>query len=136
MVYYWAAHQGMNMFQFLMDWIKIVFILICVQRFLSANPKVAIKRLPPIGSSFKLKDLQTCQFVDKTNLLARLLTDKGVDLGVFLFIPARRRVGKSSAMDMLAAMAKGEKEYFQGYAVSKDDSPFTIGAEKFPVIKV
>jgi hypothetical protein len=56
--------------------------------------------------------------------------------GTFLHAPAMRRVGKSTTVDMLAAMARGEKEMFEGYAVNSADSPFCIGEQPLSLIRL
>lgn len=55
---------------------------------------------------------------------------------VFVHAPAMRRSGKSTTISMLAAMARGERELFEGMDVNAEDSPFCIGEQKFSVIQL
>jgi hypothetical protein len=47
-----------------------------------------------------------------------------------------RRIGKSTTIKMLAAMAKGDRELFQGMTVNKPGSPFEIGKSPYSVIQL
>ena len=68
-----------------------------------------------------VSSLQACLVVDKTDLLARILINRGpARTERFLVATAPRRFGKSFALTplmQLAAMAKGEKHWFDGYHV-------------------
>ena len=88
---------------------------------------------PPLaGSNMRWDDLAET-YIDKTFLLAKILSKDTHD---FIVAPGMRRVGKSTTVKMLAAMARGERELFDGMDVNKDDSPFTIGKDSFSVIQL
>jgi hypothetical protein len=98
---------------------------------------LAVRRLsvsvgrPPPSPGLSAIDLKRYAYVDKTHLLARILTDDPRHSpGQFLHTPAMRRIGKSTTIRFLAAMARGDKktkELFEGMAVNESDSPFSIG---------
>ena len=76
------------------------------------------ERLPLRLGSGHVSSLQTSLVVDKTDLLARILTNDGpAGTEPFLVATAPRRFGKSFAVMQLAAMARGEKHSFDGYHV-------------------
>ena len=76
------------------------------------------ERLPLRLGTGHAPSLQTFLVVDKTDLLARILTNVGpAGTDPFLVATAPRRFGKSFAVKQLAAMAKGEKHWFDGYHV-------------------
>jgi hypothetical protein len=81
-------------------------------------------------------DLQQYKYVDKTALLARIMAKGPSNPGTFLHAPAMRRVGKSTTVKMLAAMARGEKDMFEGMQVNAEDSLFQIGERDFSVIQL
>jgi hypothetical protein len=81
-------------------------------------------------------DLQQYKYVDKTALLARIMAKGPSNPGTFLHAPAMRRVGKSTTVDMLAAMARGEKHKFEGMDVNASDTLFHIGERDFSVIQL
>lgn len=85
---------------------------------------------PPPGNSLDLKEFK---YVDKTHFLAQILSKEQPQ---FIHAPAMRRIGKSTTIDMLEEMVKGNREPFEGYAVNKPDSPFQIGEQKFVCIKL
>ncbi len=106
-----------------------------MQRSWSWRRLSTIVRTPPFPSS--PLDTKRFAYVDKTHLLARILSNEyEITSGVFLHAPAMRRVGKSTTIAMLAAMAKGDMEMFDGMAVSKPDSPFVIEKGKYHVIQL
>jgi hypothetical protein len=45
-------------------------------------------------------------------------------------------MGKSTVIQMLAEMAKGKKQLFQGMAVNQPNSPFEIGKMELSVIQL
>jgi hypothetical protein len=46
--------------------------------------------------------------------------------GPFIFAPSMRRIGKSVTVNMLAAMASGQRDMFNGYAVNNPGSSFKM----------
>jgi hypothetical protein len=100
---------------------------------------VSVRRPPP-SPGLSAIDLKRYKYVDKTGLLARILTDDPKHSpGQFLHAPAMRRIGKSTTIRFLAAMARGDKktkELFEGMAVNEPDSPFSIGEIPLSVIQL
>ena len=76
--------------------------------------------------------LQKYNYVDKTALLARIMSTEAT----FLIATSMRRSGKSLVLNQLAEMARGNLALFEGYEVTKDDSPFKFGAQKFSLIQL
>jgi hypothetical protein len=67
---------------------------------------------------------------DKTGLLARILSDNSDHSArPFLHAPAMRRIGKSTTIKMLPAMAGGDRELFQGMAVNEPGLLSTLERE-------
>jgi hypothetical protein len=56
--------------------------------------------------------------------------------GTYIFAPSMRRIGKSATLDMLEAMASGQRDMFNGYAVNNPGSSFKIGETIYSVIKL
>ena len=77
-------------------------------------------RALPWNGRASLRSLQTCLMVDKTALLARILTEDDTGTEPFLIATAPRRFGKSFVVKQLAALARwddADKRAFAGYAV-------------------
>jgi len=69
--------------------------------------------------------------------LLRILSDNSDHSArPFLHAPAMRRIGKSMTIKMLAAMAGGDRELFQGMAVNESRSPFEIVKSTYSVIQM
>jgi len=114
---------------------------------------------PPLPGSSNLA-LSQYNYVDKTEMFAYILSEKGTfffsfcetlllirvvfkneihwlfSASKFIFAPSMRRIGKSVAVNMLAAMASGDRNIFNGYAVNNPGSSFNIGATIYSVIKL
>ena len=88
--------------------------------------------LPPPPACSSNPELQKFNYVDKTALLARIMSTEAT----FLIATSMRRSGKSLVLNQLAEMARGNRALFKGYEVTKDDSPFKIGAVKYPLIRL
>ena len=73
------------------------------------------------------------RYVDKSLMQAELLFSSPAK---YSLLPAMRRVGKSTTLRQLAAMARGEKDKFKGYAVTAPDSPYKIELNEFSVIQL
>jgi len=105
--------------------------LLCVRRLSVRAPR------PPPSPGMSRLDMTRYSYVDKTDLLARILSDNpDHSAGQFLHAPAMRRIGKSTTIKMLAAMAGGDRELFQGMAVNEPGSPFEIGKTPYSVIQL
>jgi hypothetical protein len=89
-------------------------------------------RLPPPFACDSVPELQKYNYVDKTALLAEIMSTEAR----FLVATSMRRSGKSLALNQLAEMARGNRDLFKGYAVNKADSPFKIGAKKFSLMRL
>ena len=86
---------------------------------------------PPPGAAWKPANFK---FVDKSLMQAELLYNE--TLYPFLLLPAMRRVGKTTALHQLAAMARGDADKFKGYAVCAPDSPYKVTPGLFSVIQL
>lgn len=84
---------------------------------------------PPPGDPL---NFQLYAYVDKTDLLARIMAVNAT----FIFAPSMRRIGKSATVNMLAAMASGQRDMFDGYAVNNPGSSFKIGETNYSVIQL
>jgi hypothetical protein len=79
------------------------------------------------------------KYVDKTPMLAKIMGNAGEQC---ILAPAMRRIGKTTTVAMLAAMARGEREKFVHYAVGTPGTEahrlFPVGAPGyvFPVIQL
>ena len=76
--------------------------------------------------------LQQFNYIDKTALLARIMSTQAT----FLIATSMRRSGKSLVLNQLAEMARGNRALFKGYEVTKNNSPFKIGAVKYPLMRL
>ena len=82
--------------------------LLCVRRLSVRAPR------PPPSPGMSRLDMTRYSYVDKTGLLARILSDDpDHSAGQFLHAPAMRRIGKSTTIKMLAAMAGEIESYFK-----------------------
>jgi hypothetical protein len=109
----------------------------CFKKSLSSSASGASYLRPPPSPGLSKLDLKRYLYVDKTYLLAKILSDDPYySPGQFLHAPAMRRIGKSTTLKMLAAMARGEKNLFDGMVVNKPGSPFEIGKTPFSVIEI
>ena len=93
----------------------------------------SLDKLPPATPGCHANP-QVFKFVDKTHLLAKIMNYTATP--TFLHAPAMRRIGKTTTVNLLEAMARGEREMFEGMAVNADDSAFRIGEAKFSVIRL
>ena len=102
---------------------------LCTRRYFASS----FDKLPPATPGCHA-NLKVFKFVDKTHLLAKIMNFTATP--TFIHAPAMRRIGKTTTIDMLEAMAQGQRDMFEGMAVNADDSPFHIGETNFSVIRL
>ena len=99
-----------------------------------ARVRRRLSLLPPAPGSSDVLLLQESNYVDKTAMVAQALFDKRENK--FLVATSMRRSGKSMIIKMMAAMARGERAAFDGYAVNHPSSAFPIGAKQYSVMQL
>jgi hypothetical protein len=86
-----------------------------------------MKELPLGTQSFEILRNNDCIYVDKTEIIRRIITK-----GRVYFLSRPRRFGKSLLISTLEALFKGQKELFEGlYIYDKWD-----WEQQYPVIKI
>ncbi|MDR2406301.1 MAG: AAA family ATPase [Deltaproteobacteria bacterium] len=84
------------------------------------------KKIPSELSSFKEMINEGYVYVDKTDMLHKLIVSNGKSF----FLNRPRRFGKTLLLDTLAAIFKGDRTLFAGLKISNTDYDF----KKYPVL--
>jgi hypothetical protein len=71
-------------------------------------------------------------YIDKTLLLAKIMS--GPDQ--YVFAPAPRRMGKSLTVKMLGALARGERDKFEGMAIAAKHGLYDFDKQQYSVVQL